>query len=174
MREHCLGSYGVTSRDEAMGTNGDVFPVQRLRSELEILDDIWSDAEALRQRLEHRSTKISASWELRTYTRIGHVVETRIATLDVRYGTSRRQRTGDGSGRRLGRRKGLGRDRLWRGLEHWMEVRIVTWGRLHGRGRGVGGATWARIIGWHRGIARGNHVGPGRNIRISFGRRAAT
>jgi len=34
MLESCLA--GVTSRYEAMGTNGDIFPVKRLRSKLEI------------------------------------------------------------------------------------------------------------------------------------------
>jgi hypothetical protein len=55
-----------------------------------------------------------------------------------------------------------------------MEMRVVTWGRLHVGGRCVRGATWARIIGWHRGIARRNHVGSRGDIGISFGRRTAT
>jgi hypothetical protein len=52
MWEHRPGSDGITSGDEAMGTNGNIFPVQRLRCELEILDDIWGNTEALRQRLQ--------------------------------------------------------------------------------------------------------------------------
>jgi hypothetical protein len=36
-----------------VGTNGDVFPVERLRSELEILHDIWGNAKALGQRLDY-------------------------------------------------------------------------------------------------------------------------
>jgi hypothetical protein len=118
--------------------------------------------------------------ELRTYARIGHIVEAGIASFDVRHGTSGRQRPrGRSGGRsrgggRLRRRKVLRREGLWRVLEHWVEVRIVTWGRLHVGRRGVRGATWARIIGWDRGIARRNHVGSRGNIRISFGRRAAT
>jgi hypothetical protein len=54
-------------------------------------------------------------------------------------------------------------------------VRIVTRGRLHVWGRRrIRASTWARIIGWHRGIARGDHVWAWRNVRITLGRRAAT
>jgi hypothetical protein len=62
---------------------------------------------------------------------------------------------------------------LWGVLEHGMQVRIVTWRRLHVR-RGIRGATWASVIGWHRGIARRDHMWPWRDIRIAFGRGAAT
>ena len=57
------------SRDESMGIDGDVFLVQRLRTELEILDDIWSHTEALCQCLGHRSIKhkrdITKDWTCR-------------------------------------------------------------------------------------------------------------
>ena len=36
MLECCLGREGVTSGYEAVGTNGDIFPVERLRSEVEV------------------------------------------------------------------------------------------------------------------------------------------
>jgi hypothetical protein len=119
--------------------------------------------------------------ELGTYTRIRHVVEARIASFDIRHGTSSGQRTSrcrrcscSSRGGRLRRRNVLRRDGLWRVLEHRMEVRIVTWRRLQVGGRGVRGTGWARIIGWYRGIARRNHVGSRGDIGISFGRRAAT
>jgi hypothetical protein len=55
-----------------------------------------------------------------------------------------------------------------------MQVRIVTWRGLHVRRRGIRSSTWARIIGRHRRIARGDHVWSWRNVRIALGRRAAT
>jgi hypothetical protein len=55
--ENTAAAASVTCRDEAMGIDGDVFLVQRLRTELEILDDIWSHTEALRQCLGHRTIK---------------------------------------------------------------------------------------------------------------------
>jgi len=58
-------------------------------------------------------------------------------------------------------------------LEHGMQVRIVTWGRLHVRGRCIRGTTWARIIGRHRGIDGVDHVWSWRNVRIAFGRGTA-
>jgi hypothetical protein len=93
-----------------------------------------------------------------------------IPSFDVRYRRNRRHRTRDG----LSRRKVLRGDGLWRVLEHGVQVRIVTWGRLHMRRRGIRGTTWARIIGRHRGVARGDHVWSWRNIRIALGGRAAT
>jgi hypothetical protein len=54
-----------------------------------------------------------------------------------------------------------------------MQVGIVTWGRLHVRGRSIRGTTWARIIGRHRGIDGVDHVWSWRNVRIAFGRRTA-
>jgi hypothetical protein len=93
-----------------------------------------------------------------------------VPSFDVRYRSNGRQRTGDG----LSRRKVLRGNRLWRVLEHGVQVRIVTRGRLHVWGRRIRASTWARIIGWHRGIARGDHVWSWRNVRITLGRRAAT
>ena len=68
----------------------------------------------------------------------------------------------------------LRREWLWRMLEHGMQVWIVTWGRLHVRRGGIRGSTWGGVIGRHRGIARGDHVWSWGNIRITFGRGAAT
>lgn len=91
---------------------------------------------------------------------------TGVPSFDVGYRSNRRQRTGSG-------RKMLRRNRLWRVLEHGVQMRIVTWGRLHMWGRGVWGTTWTRIIGRHRGIPRRDHVWTW-NVRIAFGRRTAT
>ena len=88
-----------------------------------------------------------------------------VPSFDVRNRSNRRQRTG-------GRRKmlrGNGRGVL----EHGVQMRIVTWGRLHVWRRGVWGSTWTRIIGWHRGIPRRDHV-RSCNVRIALGRRTAT
>jgi hypothetical protein len=41
-----------------MGTNGDVFLVERLRSEFEIMHNIRGNTEALCQRLKHMSIRI--------------------------------------------------------------------------------------------------------------------
>ena len=92
-----------------------------------------------------------------------------VPTFDVRYRSNGRQRTGDG----LNRRKVLRWDGLWGVLEHGMQVRVVTWGRLHVWRRGIRSPTRARIIG-HRRIARGDHVWSWRDVRIALGRRAAT
>ena len=43
---------GITSGYEAMGTNGDIFPVEWRESELEILHDIRGNTKALCKRLE--------------------------------------------------------------------------------------------------------------------------
>jgi hypothetical protein len=90
MREHRPGSDGITSGDEAMGTNGNIFLVQRLRCELEILDDIWGNTEALRQRLQADVSENIRVMELGSYTRIGHIVEARIAPFDIWHGTGSR------------------------------------------------------------------------------------
>lgn len=57
--ECCLGRDGVTSRYEAMGTNGDIFPVERLWTELEVGHDVGGNAKTLGKRLQHVSIKIS-------------------------------------------------------------------------------------------------------------------
>jgi hypothetical protein len=115
------------------------------------------------------SITISEFARQRTYARIGHVVEAGIASFDVWYGSSGRQgpRRDGLSGRNV-----LRRERLWGMLEHGVQVRVVTWGRLHVRGRGIRGSTWTSVIGRHRGIARREHVWSWRNIRIAFGRGA--
>ena len=64
-------------------------------------------------------------------------MEARIATLGVRYGTSRRQRMGDGSRRRLDRREGLGRDGLLGEAGTLDEDEDCNLGEVH-VGRGVG------------------------------------
>jgi hypothetical protein len=89
-----------------------------------------------------------------------------VPSFDVGYRGNRRQRTG-------GRRKMLRGNGLWRMLEHWVQMRIVTWGRLHVWRRGVRRSTWTSIIGRHRGIPRRDHVWS-RNVRIALGRRTAT
>jgi hypothetical protein len=110
------------------------------------------------------------SYRLRAYARIGHIMEAGITSFNILYRTSIRQRTGDG----LSGGNGLRGEWLWGMLEHGMQVRIVTRRRLHVRGRGIRGSTWAGIIGRHRRVARRDHVWSWRNIRIAFGRGAAT
>jgi hypothetical protein len=87
-----------------------------------------------------------------------------VPSFDVGYSSNRRQRTG-------GRRKMLRGNGLWGVLEHGVQMRIVTWGRLHVWRRGVW--AWTRIIGRHRGIPRRDHVRSW-NVRIALGRRTAT
>ena len=66
MLEWCL--IGVTSGYEPMGTNGDIFLVERLGSKLEVLHDIWSNTKTLCKRLEHMS-RILALREVKRHTR---------------------------------------------------------------------------------------------------------
>jgi hypothetical protein len=89
-----------------------------------------------------------------------------VPSFDVGYRNNRRQRTG-------GRRKMLRGNGLWGVLEHGVQMRIVTWGRLHVWRRGVWGSPWTGIIGRHRGIPRRDHVWSW-NVRITLRRRAAT
>jgi len=97
-------------------------------------------------------------------------MEAGITSFNIWHRSSIRQRTGDG----LSGRNGLRGEWLWGMLEHGMQVRIVTRRRLHVWGRGIRGTTWASIIGRHRGVTRRDHVWSWRNVRIAFGRGAAT